>query len=127
MTESAIRFVSPITFRSVTSRPVVTSLWDMATEASIEHVALAEAADIIVIAPATANIIAKLANGIADDSLTCTVLATKAPVVIAPAMHTGMWRNSITQENVARLKSRDFTFIEPGYGYLASGCVGEGR
>lgn len=127
MTESATRFISPITFRSVTNRPVVTSMWEMSSGFSIEHVALAEAADIVVIAPATADIIAKLANGIADDSLTCAVLATKAPVVIAPAMDTGMWRNSITQENVARLKTRDFTFIEPGYGYLASGCVGEGR
>ena len=127
MTESATRFISPITFRGVTSRPVVTSMWEMSSGFSIEHVALAEAADIIVIAPATADIIAKLANGIADDSLTCTVLATKAPVLIAPAMDTGMWRNSITQENVARLKTRDFTFIEPGYGHLASGCVGEGR
>ncbi len=127
MTESATRFVSPMTFRSVTNRPVVTSMWEMSSGFSVEHVALAEAADIVVIAPATADIIAKLANGIADDSLTCTVLATKAPVVIAPAMDTGMWRNLITQENVSRLKTRDFTFIEPGYGYLASGCVGEGR
>lgn len=127
MTESATRFVSPITFRGVTGRPVVTSMWEMSSVFSIEHVALAEAADIIVIAPATADIIAKLANGIADDSLTCTVLATKAPVVIAPAMDTGMWRNSITQENVSRLKTRGFDFIEPGFGHLASGCVGEGR
>ena len=127
MTESATRFISPITFRGVTSRPVVTSMWEMSSGFSIEHVALAEAADIIVIAPATADIIAKLANGIADDSLTCTVLATKAPVVIAPAMDTGMWRNPITQENVARLKTRGFNFIEPGFGHLASGCIGEGR
>lgn len=127
MTESATRFISPITFRGVTNRPVVTSMWEMSSRFSIEHVALAEAADIIVIAPATADIIARLANGIADDSLTCTVLATKAPVVIAPAMDTGMWRNSITQENMARLKTRGFNFIEPGFGYLASGCVGEGR
>ena len=127
MTESATRFVSPITFRGVTNRPVVTSMWDISSGFSIEHVALAEAADIVVIAPATADIIARLANGIADDSLTCTVLATKAPVLIAPAMDTGMWRNSITQENVARLKTRGFNFIGPGFGHLASGCVGEGR
>ena len=127
MTEAATRFISPITFRGITGRPVITSMWEMSSGFNIEHVSLAEAADIIVIAPATADIIARLANGIADDSLTCTVLATKAPVVIAPAMDTGMWRNTITQENVARLKARDFTFIEPGYGHLASGCVGEGR
>lgn len=127
MTESATRFISPLTFRSVTNRAVVTSMWEMASAFSIEHVTLAETADIIVIAPATADIIAKLANGIADDSLTCTVLATKAPVVIAPAMHTGMWQNPITQENVAKLKNRDFIFVEPGYGHLASGGTGHGR
>lgn len=127
MTESAMKFVSPLTFRSVTNRPVVTSLWEMASEFSIEHVALADAADIVLIAPATANIIAKLANGIADDSLTSTVLATKAPVVIAPAMHTNMWQNSITKENIAKLKARGFTIVDPGYGHLASGGVGEGR
>ena len=127
MTESATKFVSPMTFRSVTNRPVVTSLWEMASEFSIEHVALADAADIVVIAPATANIIAKLAIGIADDSLTCTVLATKAPVLIAPAMHTYMYQNSITQENIAKLKTRGFIFVAPGYGHLASGGVGQGR
>ncbi|MDO8716858.1 MAG: bifunctional phosphopantothenoylcysteine decarboxylase/phosphopantothenate--cysteine ligase CoaBC, partial [Dehalococcoidales bacterium] len=127
MTESAQKFITPLTFRAITNQPVVTSMWEMSSGFSIEHVALAEAADIIVVAPATADIIARLANGIADDNLTCTVLATKAPVVIAPAMDTGMWRNPITQENVARLKTRGFNFIEPGFGHLASGCVGEGR
>lgn len=127
MTESATKFVSPMTFRSVTNRPVVTSLWEMASEFSIEHVALADAADIVVIAPATANIIAKLANGIADDSLTCTVLATKAPVIIAPAMHTNMYQNPVTQENIGKLKNRGVIFIEPGYGRLASGGTGQGR
>lgn len=127
MTDSAVKFVSPLTFRAVTSRPVFTGMWDTHSNSGIDHIALAEAADVVVIAPATANIIAELVAGIADDSLTCTVLATKAPVIIAPAMHTGMWRNSVTQENVAKLKSRNYTFIEPGFGYLASGCMGEGR
>jgi phosphopantothenoylcysteine decarboxylase/phosphopantothenate--cysteine ligase len=127
MTEAATRFISPLTFRSLTNRPVVTSMWELASEFSIEHVALAEAADIVVIAPATANIIAKLAAGIADDMLSSTVLATKAPVIIAPAMHSGMWENSITQENVAKLKARGLVFVEPEYGRLASGGMGRGR
>jgi len=127
MTEAATRFISPLTFRSLTNRPVVTSMWELASEFSIEHVALAEAADIVVIAPATADVIAKLAAGIADDMLSCTVLATKAPVIIAPAMHSGMWENSITQENVAKLRARGLVFVEPEYGRLASGGMGQGR
>lgn len=127
MTDSATQFINPLTFRSITGRAVFTGMWDTRSQSGVDHITLAETADIVVIAPATANVIAELAGGIAGDSLTCTVLATLAPVVIAPAMHTGMWRNSVTQENVAKLKSRNFTFIEPGYGYLASGCIGEGR
>jgi phosphopantothenoylcysteine decarboxylase/phosphopantothenate--cysteine ligase len=127
MTESATEFVSPLTFRTLTGRPVTTSLWELASEFSVEHVALADAADIVVIAPATANTIAKLAHGLADDILSCVVLATKAPVVIAPAMHHNMLMNPITQENLARLKAQGFTIIEPDYGRLASGQVGRGR
>jgi phosphopantothenoylcysteine decarboxylase/phosphopantothenate--cysteine ligase len=127
MTESATKFVSPLTFRSLTARPVVTSLWELSSEFSIEHVALAEAAQAVVIAPATANIIAKLATGIADDILTCTVLATKAPVILAPAMHASMFQNPITQENLAKLKARGFTIVGPAYGRLASGETGQGR
>jgi len=127
MTKSAQQFITPLTFRSITGRPVVTDMFELSSEFSIEHVALAEAADIIVIAPATANIIAKLAAGIADDSLTTTVLATKAPVVIAPAMHTGMYENSITQENLVKLKDKGFTFVGPDHGRLASGGTGIGR
>ena len=127
MTESATKFVTPLTFRSITGRPVVTSMWELSSEFSIEHVALAEAADVIVIAPATANSIAKLASGIADDMLTCTVLATTAPVIVAPAMHNNMYQNPVTQENTARLKARGFTIVGPGYGRLASGDIGQGR
>jgi len=127
MTESATRFIAPLTLRSLTGRPVVTSMWELASEFSLEHIALAEVADVVVIAPATANIIAKLAAGIADDMLSCTVLATKAPVIVAPAMHSEMFQNSITQENLAKLKARGFTIIEPAYGYLASGKIGVGR
>jgi phosphopantothenoylcysteine decarboxylase/phosphopantothenate--cysteine ligase len=127
MTDSATRFIAPLTLRSITGRPVVTSMWDLASEFSIEHVALAEAADIIVIAPATANVIAHLAAGIADDMLTCTVLATEAPIVLAPAMNESMFSNPITQENLAKLKARGFIIVGPGYGRLASGKMGIGR
>ncbi len=127
MTESATKFIAPLTLRSLTGRPVVTSMWELNSEFSIEHVALAEAADIVAIVPATANIIAKLATGISDDMLTCTVLATKAPVIVAPAMNVNMFENSITQDNLAKLKARSFTIVDPAYGRLASGKVGLGR
>ncbi len=127
MTESATKFIAPLTLRSITGRPVVTDMFELASEFSIEHVALAEAADVVVIAPATANTIAKLASGIADDMLTCIVLATEAPVILAPAMHVNMFQNPITQDNLAKLKARGFTIVEPAYGRLASGKVGLGR
>jgi len=127
MTKEAIQFISPITLRAITGRPLVTEMFDLASEFSIEHVSLAEAADIVVIAPATANIIAKLAAGIADDMLCCTVLATKAPVVIAPAMETNMYNNPITQDNLSKLKARNFVIIGPATGWLASGKEGLGR
>jgi phosphopantothenoylcysteine decarboxylase/phosphopantothenate--cysteine ligase len=127
MTKEAIQFISPITFRAVTGRPIVTEMFDLASESSIEHVSLAKAADIVVVAPATANIIAKLAAGIADDMLCCTVLATKAPVVVAPAMETNMYSNPITQDNLSKLKARNFVIIGPATGWLASGKEGPGR
>jgi phosphopantothenoylcysteine decarboxylase/phosphopantothenate--cysteine ligase len=127
MTEEAIQFVSPVTFRALTGRPIVTKMFDLTSEFSIEHVSLAKAADIVVIAPATANIIAKLAAGIADDMLCCTVLATKAPVLIAPAMETNMYTNPVTQGNLSKLEARDFVIIEPATGWLASGKEGPGR
>src|SRR4030042_1903186 len=127
MTDAAAEFVTPLTFRNITGRPVVTSMFDLASEYSVDHVALADAADIVVIAPATANTIAKLAAGIADTMLTCTVIATKAPVIIAPAMDANMWENSITQDNMAKLKARKFIFVGPESGRLASGKTGMGR
>ncbi|MBE0416129.1 MAG: bifunctional 4'-phosphopantothenoylcysteine decarboxylase/phosphopantothenoylcysteine synthetase, partial [Dehalococcoidia bacterium] len=108
MTKSAREFITPLTFRSITHQPVVTEMFDLASEFSVEHVALAERADLVVIAPATANIIAKLAGGITDDMLCCTVLATKAPVLVAPAMNVNMFENQVTQENIAKLKGRGF-------------------
>ena len=127
MTEAATKFISPLTFRAVTGRPVVTSMFDLASEWSIEHVSLAEAADVVVIVPATADIIAKLATGIADEMILSTVLATKAPVIVAPAMDVNMFENAVTQENIAKLKARGFVIVEPGFGRLASGKIGAGR
>jgi len=127
MTESATKFIAPLTLRNITSRQVVSDMFDLSSEFSVEHVALAEIADAVVIAPATANTIAKLAAGIADDMLSCTILATLAPVIVAPSMNDNMYRNPITQENLAKIKSRGFTIIEPSYGRLASGKIGQGR
>ena len=127
MTEEALQFISAVTFRALTGRPVVTEMFDLASEFSIEHVSLAKAADVVVIAPATANIIAKLAAGIADDMLCCTVLATRAPVLIAPAMETNMYANPITRDNLSKLKARNFVIVGPATGWLASGKEGLGR
>ena len=127
MTESATKFIAPLTLRSITGRPVVTDMFELASEFSIEHIALAEAADVIAIAPATASIIAKLAAGISDDMLTCIVLATEAPIILAPAMNVNMFENSITQDNLNKLKARGFTIVDPAYGRLASGKIGLGR
>jgi phosphopantothenoylcysteine decarboxylase/phosphopantothenate--cysteine ligase len=127
MTEAATEFIAPLTFRNITGRPVVTKMFELASEYSVEHVALAEAADVVVIVPATADIIARIAVGIADDMLCCTVLATKAPVIVAPAMHAAMYQNQVTQDNLAKLKARSFTIVGPDYGRLASGGIGLGR
>jgi len=102
-------------------------MFELASEFSIEHVALAEAADVVAIAPATASLIARLAAGISDDMLTVTVLATKAPVILAPAMNVNMFENPITQDNLNKLKARGFTIVDPAYGRLASGKIGLGR
>jgi phosphopantothenoylcysteine decarboxylase/phosphopantothenate--cysteine ligase len=127
MTEAAKKFITPLTLRNITHRPVVTDMFELSSEWSVAHVALAEAADVVVIAPATANTIARLAAGIADDMIGTVVLATQAPVIIAPAMNDNMYRNTVTQQNVAALKKRGFTFIGPEYGRLASGKIGKGR
>jgi len=127
MTSSATKFITPLTLRNITGRPVISDMWDLNYEFNVEHVALAEAASVVVIAPATANIIAKLRAGIADDMLSCVVLATRAPVILAPAMNDNMFQNPITQDNLAKLKARGFTVITPAYGRLASGKVGLGR
>jgi phosphopantothenoylcysteine decarboxylase/phosphopantothenate--cysteine ligase len=128
MTAHAQEFVTPLTFQAITHRPVVTEMFALLAETEIGHVALAQRADALVIAPATANCLAKLAGGIADDMLTTTALATEAPLVLAPAMESHMWGNPITQSNVARLQElRDVTLVGPACGRLASGAVGLGR
>jgi phosphopantothenoylcysteine decarboxylase/phosphopantothenate--cysteine ligase len=127
MTEAATWFIAPLALRSITGRPVVTDMFDLDSQQALEHIVLAEAADVVVIAPATASLIAKLAAGIADEMPALVVLATKAPVIIAPAMNVNMYQNAITQENLTKLKARGFTIIEPERGRLASGRVGMGR
>ena len=127
MTRNATEFVTPLTFRTLAANPVVTDTFAEPEEWNVEHVALAKLADIFVIAPATANILAKMANGIADDMLSTTVLATKAPVLVAPAMNTGMWTAKATQQNVSVLKNRGVLFAGPESGMLACGDEGKGR
>ena len=126
MTSAAQRFVTPLTFRTLTGEPVGVSLWDEPS-ARVHHISLAEEADVIVIAPCTANVIAKIAQGRADDLLTTTVLASEAPLVVAPAMNTHMWAKQITRDNVGTLVSRGAVIVEPGTGALACGDIGEGR
>jgi phosphopantothenoylcysteine decarboxylase/phosphopantothenate--cysteine ligase len=127
MTWEATQFVSPMTFQTLSRNPVVTEMFGPDATPGITHITLADTADAVVIVPATANIIAKIAVGIADDMLTCVVLATKAPVVIAPAMHNNMYMNPITQENIEKLKKRGCYIIPPAHGRLASGAIGYGR
>jgi len=127
MTWEATQLVQPLTFQALTGNPVVTDMFEPAPLSAITHVSLADEADIVVIVPATANVIAKMAAGIADVILTCTVLATKAPIVISPAMHHNMYVNPVTQENIGKLKARGFTVIPAVHGRLASGSIGYGR
>ena len=127
MTREATEFVTELTFREITGQPVTVDMWAKVTNFNVEHIALANLADIMLIAPATANIIAKTAAGIADDMLTTTVLATKAPLIMAPAMNTNMYENPVTQKNLAELKSRGVQIIEPASGHLACGVEGKGR
>tara|TARA_B100000676_G_scaffold49058_1_gene48100 strand:+ start:7535 stop:8740 length:1206 start_codon:yes stop_codon:yes gene_type:complete len=127
MTKSSQEFLTPLAFKSITHRDVLTNMYDINSEFAINHVGLAESADIIVIAPATANTIAKISNGMSDDSLTTTVLASKCPIVIAPAMDGNMFDNPATQSNIATLISRGVFISGPEYGRLASGLIGNGR
>ena len=127
MTYGATQFVTPLAFRSITHRPVVTDSFDPSSEYNVEHVALGQQADVVVIAPATVHCIAKLALGLADDPLTTTVVATKAPLLVAPAMDADMYDHPATQENLAKLRDRGVVIAGPGAGRLASGLMGMGR
>lgn len=127
MTENATRFVGTATFQALSGHPVRTSLWDEAAEAAMGHVELARWPHRILIAPATANLLAKLAHGFADDLVSTLCLATDAPIAVAPAMNRLMWANAATQANVATLRSRGVAILGPGAGEQACGEVGEGR
>lgn len=127
MTKHATEFIAPLTFETLTNHPVVVDMFTRETPWEVEHIALAKRADVFLVAPASANFLGKYANGIADDMLTTTVLATKAPVVLAPAMNTNMWSNAIVQKNVEALKSFGVSMVGPGSGYLACGDLGQGR
>ena len=127
MTEHARAFVTPLTFQTLSRNPVECDLFEDPQDWKPGHVSLAAAADLVVVAPATANILAKMAHGLADDLLSSTLLATKAPVVVAPAMNTGMWENPATQANVAALAARGVRVVQPGTGELACGTAGAGR
>ena len=127
MTESATRFVTPLTFRTLSTEQVTVSMWADEPDAKVHHISLAEEADVMVIAPCTANVLAKIAQGRADDMLTTTALATEAPLVVAPAMNVHMWRKDVTRRNVSALRERGVVIIEPATGQLACGDVGEGR
>lgn len=126
MTEHATSFVGPTTFRALTREEVAVDLFDNPSD-PIHHISLAKEPDVVLVAPATANVVAKVAHGQADDLLTTTVLATDAPVVVAPAMNVGMWQAEATQKNIATLEQRGFDIVRPATGYLACGDTGEGK
>jgi phosphopantothenoylcysteine decarboxylase/phosphopantothenate--cysteine ligase len=127
MTRSARRFVGPLTFEAITRHKVITSQWTPGLNADIEHISLATDINLLLVAPATANVVGKLAHGIADDFLTSLYLATRAPVLLAPAMNTRMLEHEAVQRNLATLAGRGVRFVEPGEGYLACGWMGKGR
>jgi phosphopantothenoylcysteine decarboxylase/phosphopantothenate--cysteine ligase len=133
MTEAAKQFVQPLTFAALTGHEVITGLWAQSdtpeahSASSIQHIDAAQTTDLLVVAPATANVLAKFAHGIADDFLTTLYLATKAPVVVAPAMNVNMWEHPATQSNLQTLENRGVVVVSPGSGYLACGMIGSGR
>ncbi len=127
MTKAATQFITPLTLQTLTRNPVAIDTFDERDPSHVTHIDLADHADLVVIAPATANVIGKLANGIADDMLTTTLLATEAPIALAPAMNVHMYQNKMVQENMDRLTAAGMKFIEPGVGQLACGYVGKGR
>src|SRR6476619_5739257 len=127
MTATATRFVGPVTFEAITRRRVITDQFEGGANADIEHIALASTIDLLLVAPATANILGKFANGIADDFLSTLYTATRAPVLVAPAMNTQMFAHEAVRKNLDTLAARGVRFVEPGEGYLACGWIGKGR
>jgi len=127
MTRAAKKFVGPTTFQALTGRRVLSGLWSAADPDDVQHIALTGTADLVLIAPATANIIGKIASGVADDVVTTLVISAASPVVLAPAMNDRMWANPIVQRNVATLKQHGFTLVGPGEGWLACRSIGPGR
>jgi phosphopantothenoylcysteine decarboxylase/phosphopantothenate--cysteine ligase len=127
MTKSATELVRPRTFSALSRNPVHSDLWDPAYAHMTEHISLAELPDVVVLAPATANILGKVANGVADEILSTTLLAVTVPVLVAPAMNVHMYEHPAVQANIARLREFGYLFVEPGEGYLACGDTGVGR
>jgi phosphopantothenoylcysteine decarboxylase/phosphopantothenate--cysteine ligase len=127
MTKNATEFITPLTLQTLSRNPVYTDMYSLAGDFSISHISLAQEADIVVIAPATANVIGKIAGGIADDLLTTSVMATRAPVLICPAMNVNMYENAIVKENLTKLAAHGYLIMDPGYGELACGEEGAGR
>lgn len=127
MTENATNFVTPLTFQIISQNPVTVNMFVERGPRECMHISLAQIADFLLVAPATANIIGKVANGIADDMLSTTIMATTAPVVFCPAMNDKMWVNPIVQENVEKLKRQNYHFVDPEYGRMACGGEGVGR
>lgn len=127
MTHTATKFIGPLTFEAITRRPVITDQFAPGLNSNVEHIAIASTSALLLVAPATANIIGKFANGIADDFLSSLHLATKAPILMAPAMNVNMWEHPAVQENMQRLTARGVRFVDPGEGYLACGWIGKGR
>lgn len=127
MTEHAQQFVTPLTFKEISGNQVAVSMWSSNQEFNVEHISLANWADVFLVAPATANILAKMACGLADDLLSTTLLAAQAPIIVCPAMNTGMYENPVTQENIVKLKKLGVTVMEPAVGMLACGTSGAGR
>ena len=127
MTQNATNFINPITFETLTGNKCLIDTFDRNFQYSVEHVALAKRADIVLIAPASANVIGKIANGIADDMLTTTIMACRCKILISPAMNTNMYENPIVQDNLAKLRRFGYTIIEPDSGYLACGDTGRGK
>ena len=127
MTKNACEFITPLTLETLSGNKVVTEMFDRPDYREVGHISLAQKADLFIVVPATANIIGKVANGIADDMLSTTIMATKAPVIFAPAMNTNMYENPVVQRNISTLESLGYRFIEPDVGRLACGDTGIGK